>query len=260
MRKYFNVWLHFTSASLQIFFVSRIGAMLFLLGKMLRFIFFLVFLILLLSKTQVFAGYNLWQVLLFYMTFNVIDSITQMLFREVYRFRQQIVSGNFDLVLVKPVSALFRSLFGWTDILDFVTLLPFLLFIVFIVSNIPGVAISGIIYYIVLLFNALWIAASLHIMVLALAILTTEIDHAIMIYRDVTGMGKLPVDIYTEPLRGLVTFVFPVGIMMTYPAKALMGILSLPAVLLSIMLSFTFFILSISLWRYALKQYTSASS
>lgn len=260
MRKYFNVWLRLTGASFQVFFVSRIGALLFLFGKVLRFLFFLLFLVILVSRTQVLAGYSLWQVIIFYLTFNFIDSSTQMIFREVYRFRQQVVSGNFDLILVKPVNSLFRTLFGGADLLDMITLLPFIIFLAIAAFHVPGLSLAGVTIYILLVFNALWIAMSFHIIVLALAILTTEIDHAIMIYRDFTSMGKLPVDIYGEPLRSFVTFVIPVGVMMTYPAKALMGFLSMNGVILAITLSMTIFAFSIFLWRYALRNYTSASS
>src|SRR3989344_6334332 len=106
MSKYWRVWWLMTSQSIQMFFVSRLGAVLFLAGKILRFVFFLSFLLLLMNKTNVLAGYSSYEVLLFYFTFNFIDSATQMLFREVYSFRYYIVSGNFDMILVKPVNAL----------------------------------------------------------------------------------------------------------------------------------------------------------
>lgn len=260
MTKYFRIWLFLATASFQSFFVSRIGAVLFLFGKILRFIFFLGFLILLVSKTKVLAGYDFWQIILFYLTFNFIDATTQMLFREVYRFRQQILSGSFDLVLVKPVNCLFRPLFGHTDLLDLITLLPFIAFIVFAMSKIPDITAIRLFSYILLVANALFIAVSFHIGVLALAIVTTEIDHAIMIYRDFTGMGKIPIDIYKEPLRSFITFVIPVGVMMTYPAKALFGLLSFWGIFSAYALSITLFIISISLWNYALRRYTSASS
>lgn len=260
MKKYLKVFQLMAISSFQSFLVSRVGAVLFLLGKILRFLFFLSFLILLVTKTQILAGYNMWQVILFYLTFNFIDASTQMLFREVYRFRQQVISGNFDLILVKPVSSLFRCLFGWTDLLDLVTLLPFVVAISVVISKIPDITIGRIFFYIILILNALWIAASFHIFVLGLAILTTEIDHAIMMYRDITSMGKLPIDIYQEPLRSFVTFVFPVGIMMTFPAKALLGLLDMPSILAAFLVNIIIFSLSLSLWRYALRQYTSASS
>lgn len=260
IKRYWDVWFRLTSASFQNFFVSKISAVLFLFGKILRFVFFFLFLLLLVSKTKVLSGYGLWQVVLFYLTFNFIDSATQMVFRDVYRFRQQIVSGSFDLILVKPVNSLFRVLFGGADLLDMITLLPFMAFIMFAASKIPTITFGGILIYLILLGNALFISMSFHIVVLALAILTTEIDHAIMIYRDFTGMGKLPIDIYGEPLRSFVTFVIPVGVMMTYPVKAMIGLLSIWGIILAFALSFSIFAFSIILWRFALRRYTSASS
>ena len=260
MSRYLKVWWLLTSQSIQTFFISRLGAVLFLFGKILRFVFFFAFLLLLFTKTKVLATYNVYQVMLFYFTFNFIDSTTQMLFREVYRFRYYIVSGNFDMILVKPVNALFRSLFGWTDILDFITLGPFILMIIYVLSKIPGITFLGVISYILLVINSLVIATSFHILVLALAVLTTEIDHAVMIYRDIVGMGKIPIDVYTEPLRWLITFVLPVGIMMSFPVKALLGILQTPLIYLTFFISFSFLTISVSFWNYALKKYTSASS
>lgn len=260
MIRYLKVWYRMSLASFQTFFVSRFGAVLFLSGKILRFTFFLGFIVLLLSRTNALAGYNIWQIILFYLTFNFIDSVTQMLFREVYRFRSYIITGNFDLLLVKPVNTLFRCLFGWTDFLDFITLIPFIGLIIFAITKLPNVTLTNIVIYNLLVINALLIAASFHILVLALAVLTTEIDHAIMIYRDITNMGKVPVDIYSEPIRSFITFVIPVGIMMSYPVYELFGRLQWIQLLEAFIISIGFLGLSLFVWNYALREYTSASS
>lgn len=260
MQKYLRVWFYLSLLSFQTFFVSRISSLLFLFGKIIRFGFYLIFLVVLVDNTKVLAGYNLWQVILFYFTFNLIDAMTQMLFREVYRFRQYVVSGNFDIMLVKPVNCLFRSLFGGMDLIDLLTLVPFILFIVYVGYLIPGITIVNIAVYTFLIINALFIATSFHIMVLALALVTTEIDHAIMIYRDFTGMGKLPIDIYREPVRSFITFVIPVGVMMSFPPKALFGLVHMTGILIGVGISFLLFFFSIIFWRYALRHYTSASS
>ena len=104
------------------------------------------------------------------------------------------------------------------------------------------------------------IATGFHILVLALAILTTEIDHTVMIYRDLSSMGRVPVDIYREPLRGILTYVVPVGLMMTFPAKAFLGKLSPLMVFSSLAVGALFIFISLKVWRYSLAGYTSASS
>lgn len=263
LRYYFRIWKRMTLSSFQTSFMSQIGAIIFTFGKILRFLFFLLLVLIIVTKTKALAGYDLTQSLIFYLTFNVIDSTTQLLFRDVYRFREKIVSGDFDLTLSKPSSPLFRILLGGADPLDLLAIIPYLILLaIFITIFIVKSSLSPFffLYYFILLINSLVIAASFHIFVLSLGIITTEIDHTIMIYRDLTSMGRFPVDIYKEPLRGFITFIIPVGVMMTSPPKALFGLLSPSAVILSGFVGALFLFLSLRLWRYSLRQYSSASS
>lgn len=258
--KYIHLWWKLTLNAAQTTLASRFGAGIFLIGKFLRFGFFFFFLSVLLGRANNLAGYSATQVFFFYLSFTLIDGISQLFFREVYRFREQVLSGNFDYYLVRPISILFRSLFGGSDLLDIpLTIITFaLLFIVG--SHLPYVTPFTIVAYILLLANAILIATAFHIGVLCLGILTTEVDNAIMLYRDFTQMGRFPIDIYKEPLKGVLTFVIPVGIMMTIPAKVLMGIFTPQILLISFSIGITVFLLSLLLWKYALRSYASASS
>ena len=249
-----------TIKSFQIAFLSRLGAILFVIAKFLRFIFFLAFLLLIAAKTNVISGYSIWQIIFFFATFNLIDSLSQFLLREVYRFRSYVVSGEFDYFLTKPISPLFRALFGGADILDLPLIILSAGFIIFASSKIGPVDIINIVLFIFLIFNALLIALAFHIAVLALGVLTTEVDNTIMLYRDLTQMARIPVDIYRAPLAQVLTFVVPIGIMITYPAKALMGLLSWPLIIASFLIGFSLVILSLKLWDFALKSYASVSS
>lgn len=258
--KYATIWWKFTAATSQQAFASRFGAIIFILGKLLRFVFFLIFLLLLVSKTNAIAGYSLWQVILFYATFNLVDTLPQFFLREVYRFRWQVISGAFDFVLTKPISPLFRTLLGGSDMFDLSILILSIVFILVSIFHLQSVSIIGILLYGALIINAFLIALSFHICVVALGILTTEVDNTIMLYRDITQMGRFPVDMYREPVKGLITFVIPVGIMMTFPAKALMGLLSWQFTFLSVIIAITLLHFSYRFWQYALRNYASASS
>ena len=260
MGKYVHLWVKLTVNSFLVSLTSRLSAILFLIGKLLRFIFFGVFLVVLFSKTQGIADYTLMQGLFFFLTFNLIDTATQLFFREVYRFRQLVVSGDFDLVLIKPMSPLFRALVGGADPLDLLMLIPYVWALIYVGSKIGQVTLVHMSAYVLLLVNGFVIATGFHILVLALAIVTTEIDHAVMIYRDITSMGRVPVDIYREPLRSIITFGIPVGVMMTFPAKALFGLLSPSLIVISLLVGGLFFFFSVRMWRYALTKYASASS
>lgn len=260
MKKYIKVWWIFAFNSFQSQLLTRWAVALFTFGKLLRFMIFMVFILVLLNKTNALAGYNLNQVVFFYLSFNLVDSLVQAVFREVYRFRPTIVNGTFDFYLIKPFNPLFRALATGPDLIDLILLIPLIGAIIYFMGrlNITDPGSLGI--YILLLCLAFIVALSFHILVLSLAILTTEIDHAILVYRDITGMGRFPIDIYKEPLRGLLTFVIPVGIMMSFPVKGLIGLLSPALILYSIIFAIAFLYISLRVWDIALKHYSSASS
>ncbi len=260
MKKYLKIWWILTIASAQNNFSSRFGAFILIFGKIIRFLFFFFFLIIIGSRVSKIGGYSLNQLILFFLTFQLIDTLPQFFMRAVYRFRQYIVTGDFDYFLISPFPALFRGLFGETDPLDIPMIVGTIIFIIIFINKAFTVSYFNIFLYIIFIFNALLIAASFHIAVLALGIVTTEIDNAIMLYRDTTQMGRIPVDIYKEPLRGLITFIIPVGIMMTVPAKVLLGIAPFTIIIISFLIAAIFLSLSLFFWKRALRFYSSASS
>jgi ABC-2 type transport system permease protein len=231
----------------------------FLFGKILRFLFFFGFLFFLLKGVGTLASYTSTQILFFFLTFNLIDVISQFLFREVYRFRDLVVKGNLDLVLTKPQNALFRVLMGGADVIDFVTIPP-LIFAVYYVGSLLQSSLSSTVFYLVAILSGFLIAAAFHIAVLAFGIITLEIDHTIMIYRDLTNLGRYPVDIYKQPLQWVLTYLIPVGVMVTLPVKVFLGIVSPTGILISFGIAVLAIFLSLRFWNFALTKYTSASS
>lgn len=260
MKKYFLVWLRFAINGFQTQTQARFAMVIFLIGKLLRFFVFGAFMVILVKQTKILAGYNLDQTIFFFLSFNLVDILSQLTFREVYRFRQTVVMGTFDFYLVKPINALFRSLMGGPDLIDFITLFPLAVALIYFMNRLQIIAVPAILIYCLLIGVAFVIALSFHILVLALAVVTTEIDHAIMMYRDIVGMGRFPIDIYSEPLRGFLTFIIPVGIMMSFPAKSLLGLLSPALVAYSVIFALVLLYLSLKVWNLSLREYSSASS
>lgn len=260
MKRHVKIWWIFTTITSQKVLTSRFGTIVFMLGKILRFGFFGLFLLLLSQKTTTIAGYSLWQIIFFYATFNLVDVLPQFFMREVYRFRWNIVTGTFDYILTKPISPLFRSLFGGSDILDLAVLFLSIFFVFFAGAHLGSISEMAIAVYIALIMNAFLIAVAVNIFVLGIGILTTEVDNTLWLYRDLTQMGRVPIDIYLEPIRSFLTFIIPVGIMITFPAKALMGLLGLQTILVAFLIGGFSLYGSLLFWRFSLKRYASASS
>ena len=235
---------------------GRLGVIIFTLGKIIRFAFMFFLLFFIFSKTRVLKGYTFQEAALFYMIFNLIDTISQIVFREVYRFRSLVVSGGLDTILLKPYHPFLRILVGGVDVLDVALLIPYCI-IALIIALQGHIVFIYFLLFLVLFVNAIWIATSFHILVLAFGILTTEVDHTILIYRDMTSLGRFPMAIYKEPIKSIFTFVIPVGIMTSFPPQALLGTLSLPGFIASFVISSILFFCAMKLWSCSLQKYQS---
>lgn len=260
MKKYLAVIWRYSQNSMKVSLEHKGSAAVFMIGKFLRFGMSALFIYFLLLKTKFLAGYSLPETMLIYVTYNIIDSLTQLFFREVYRFRPLVVSGDFDTVLVKPVHPFTRVLLGGFDILDVLPTILYFVFAGYLISIIPDINPLSILVYIGLVINGMVIATAFHILVLSLGILSSEVDHTIMIYRDITRMAAFPMEIYSEPLRTIFMFVIPIGIMVSNPVKSLLGLLTPSMVALSFGLALVFFLFALQVWNMALAKYQSASS
>lgn len=261
IKTYAKVWLMTAQQEFQQMLSTRTSAAFFFIGKLFRFIMFFLVLILLKRNVPTLAGYTINAVIVFFLTFNIVDMTTQMFFRGVYQISRMIRTGGLDKQLTQPMSVLFRLLFGSPDLNDFIIFIPFLGFSIWFLLHIQ-IALSfwSVLLYLLLLFNALAIAMSFHIFVICFGMLTTEVDNTILLYRDLAQMGRLPTEIYREPLRFAITFIIPIGVMMNVPARVLLGTAGLPLMLGSLMIAIVAISLALIAWKYALRAYTSASS
>ncbi len=256
MKHNFQIFLLFAKNSMRVTTQGRTGVVIFTLGKVVRFVFMFLLLFFIFQRTRVLKGYTLQQVALFYMIYNLIDTISQILFREVYRFRSLVVSGSLDTILLKPYHPFLRILLGGVDLLDLILIVPYIIISLYIALQ-KTVTLSNFILFIALFINSLVIATSFHILVLAFGVLTTEVDHTILIYRDATSLGRFPMALYQEPIRSIFTFIIPVGIMMSFPTQALLGVVSVNGFIISIVISSILFYCAIRSWNYSLKKYQS---
>lgn len=260
MKKSLKVWVKYTNNSFQNILASRVSMIFLLFGKILRVLLFLVFLVFLFKGAKGLGTYTREQVIFFYLSYNLIDALGQFFFREVYRFRGLIVSGDFDLVLVKPINPLIRVLLGGADAMDLIML--FLLSSLTVAFCFQNFSINfwQLILFLVLIINSLILSAAFHIVVLGIGIVTTSVDHLVLIYRDLTSMLRIPVDLYVDPIRFILTFLIPVGMMITFPSKALLGLLSGEFLLIALIFGIGSLFLAMRFWKLCLNKYSSASS
>ncbi len=261
VHKYRTTWLMLGANALQETFVNRGSAILFLTGKLIRLTLMTTFLLVIQQQVSNVGGYSSAQIVVFYLTYQCIDIVGQVLYRGVYNFGAIVRDGTFDGILTKPINPLFRVLTGEPDINDLMFLIPFAGVAAYLLHSLQITFTPlAILLYIGLLLNSFIILTAFHILIASITMLTLDVDNIIFLYRDLSRLGQFPVTLYGQILRVLLFVVVPVGLMITVPAQVLLNTPPSLSIGITTLIGVTFFFLSLRIWNWALRKYSSASS
>ncbi len=261
MTKYWQVWLLNAQNTLQLAFINRWSNALFFFGKVLRFAFSMLFLFIIRQNVTQFAGYTTDQLIIFFLTYQFIDLIAQVVYRGVYVFSNYIRNGDFDFILAQPISPLFRMLTNQPDINDTLFIIPTTLLSIWIAFHLDvTISLHSLGWFLLLLLNSFLIVTAIHILILCTGILITQVDGILWLYRDLSRLGQFPVSIYAEPLRLALFFLVPIGVMVTIPAEYLLNTSPTYSAFIATLVGTLFFAFSLQVWKYSLRYYSSASS
>jgi ABC-2 type transport system permease protein len=105
---------------------------------------------------------------------------------------------------------------------------------------------------------------SIWILVVSASFWVVKVDNLSYLFGSMFDAGRWPIDVFQGVFHGALrfafTFIFPLALMTTYPAQALLGRLDARTALLALGGGLIFAAASRQVWRRALAMYTSASS
>lgn len=261
MKKYLQVWTTNAKNNFQVTFLNRWASVLFIFGKLFRFGMMLLFLLIIKHNVKTFSGYTTDQVIVFFLVYQFVDLVAQILYRGVYTFTNYIRSGDFDFLLAKPISPLFQALTDKPDFMDLIFLAPVTITSLYLLSQLDvAITPTSLSWFLVILGNSFAIVTAFHILILATGILITEVDGVVWLYRDLSRLGQFPISIYMQPLKFILFFLVPIGMMITIPAEILLGLQPTYSILIAILIGIALVTLSMKTWKWSLKKYSSASS
>jgi ABC-2 type transport system permease protein len=119
---------------------------------------------------------------------------------------------------------------------------------------------SDVALALVFLVVAILILYSIWILVVCAAFWVVKVDNLSYLFGSVFDAARWPINVFRGTLRFVFTFVFPLAVMTTYPALALLGKLTAPTAILAIAGGVGFAIVARMVWLRSLGLYTSASS
>ena len=259
--KYWNEWRQLAKLSFSTFLAHRLDSGTFFIGKLVRAFGFGAFIYAIFYSTPNLGGYSRAEALIFFLTFNLIDTVSQAFWRGIYNFGHDVNRGVFDFTLTKPINALFYSLMRTADILDGILLLLYGAAFGYVLLELPQVITRASVgRYVLMFICGILLSLTLHIFSAALSLFTLQSENIIWLYRRTMMVGYFPDSILPVIWQMLFTYILPVIIIVSYPARALLSNLNIIDILRAWSILAVFLIGSLYAWKYALRRYDSASS
>jgi ABC-2 type transport system permease protein len=174
---------------------------------------------------------------------------------------EQIRSGSFDYVLLKPVDAqvmISASRYEPWKIFDLLGAIALAVYAFYLRGEGPSASAVGlgVLLFIsgVIAMYAMWIVCA------AASFWVGRLDNLMYLLGSIFDTARWPVQVFRGAWRFLFTFIIPVALMTTFPAMALLGQLGARTALEVIAGALAMLFGSRLVWRAAMRSYTSASS
>jgi ABC-2 type transport system permease protein len=173
----------------------------------------------------------------------------------------RIRTGSFDYVLLKPVDTQFlisTARFSPWKIIDLLSGIGIACVGLALGGHVP--TLWQLLLGVLLTVAASLVLYSLWILIVCACFWVVRLDNLTYLFSAVFDAARWPVQIFKGFWRFLFTFIFPLAIMTTYPAMALLGRLDARTAAWALGGAASFFMVSRLAWRRAIAHYRSASS
>lgn len=215
------------------------------------------------SQTPELNGWNFAQVLAVLGIYMLVDSLKNLFIgpslQSIAGMDGDLWTGRFDFTLLKPVPVQFYVSFrNWNPwaVMDIIAALVIL-----------GIAVSRLGETVTLPGVGLFLASLLISLVLVYSVMLFLISGAfrylgaplVWIYDSLIQMGRFPVSVYPGVFKLVLTWVVPVGFIVTVPAEVLSGVTGLVKPLVGGLLALVMFTAASRFFKSGLKKYSGAS-
>jgi ABC-2 type transport system permease protein len=174
---------------------------------------------------------------------------------------EQIRTGTLDFVLVKPADGQFlisTAKFAPWKIVNILAGVAMLAVAFVRLGRAPSV--PDVLLALLLLVAAVVVLYSLWILVVCAAFWVVRLDNLSYLLSSIFDAARWPLDVFRGAWRLLFTFVIPLGLMTTYPARALLGSLGARTAVGAFAGAALVTASARFIWTRAIARYTSASS
>lgn len=223
--------------------------------------FFVLVLLVIYRNTKSVAGWNQGDAFVLSATCFTMNAVAQALFFSLMEIPQQVRLGTLDFVITKPIDTQF-----WvsTRRFNFDQIGTLLAGVVMIVIGIQSAGLHPSLLqwfaYLSLTVASLAIFYAFELVLMTTGIWLVRVDNLWVLGESVLQVSRYPMDIYGMSVQRFFTYLLPLGFIATIPARQLKDHFDGKMLMLGIVWAAVALVGSRAFWRYAMSQYTSASS
>ena len=203
-------------------------------------------------------GWTLYEFILFQGTLIIVVGLWHTFFADLLgETIGSIEAGEFDKILLRPFNALAFMTSNSFDPEGLAEILAGTLIVLFALIKMNLFTVFLLVYVLIIILATLFEYA-LTIIAAALAFTFVKTWRLFEFISIVEKFSRYPLEVYTMPLRFVLTFIIPAAIAAYYPASILLGKQALITTLWVAIPVLIFFTFSLWLWSVAIKKYSSA--
>ncbi|MCX7919079.1 MAG: ABC-2 family transporter protein [bacterium] len=260
--KYFKLYLSFFRNCLIREMMFRGNFVIRILTEIVWLGLYIVFVEVLFSHVEVLAGWTKFEMLLLFGTSHIISQAFEgLFFVNCIELPESIRTGNLDFALIKPINAQFLISTRFIDLGAITNIFIGFIVVGYSLLNLPYTfSLSNMLLYLLLIINGMMIYYAIMFILMTISFWTIRGEGMISVYYQSTNFARQPAEIYRGLLKLILTFVFPMLVIVNFPVKAILNALSGWLVLYGLIAGLILLYASHRFWSFAVKDYRSASS
>jgi ABC-2 type transport system permease protein len=225
-------------------------------------LFSMFFISIIFTKIDALNGWTQNELFLILGIFRIELPIISLIFRHgVNSLIHSVESGELDLILTKPINSQIFITFRYPKLYELINVIAGLALVIYSLSKME---ISfGILDFVILLISMIlgtMIFYSIYFCIATLAIWFGRFTSFTEFFYILREPLSLPRDVLDKPLAWFITYIIPLGLIVSVPVEIFIGKSSLSLLFIEIIFSILTLGLSIWFWNFSLKRYSSASS
>jgi ABC-2 type transport system permease protein len=215
------------------------------------------------SHTESIAGWSRWEVVLLIGASHFIQQLFQaFFFTNCVQLSELVRTGKLDFLLLLPVNTRFIVSVRQVDLGGFVNAGSAVAVMLFAIHKLQApVSAVQVIGFLLLTVCGILLHYSLMMVLSATAFFTVRAQGIVWGYYNMFNLARMPDSAFRGLFRAVFTFILPITLVSNVPARTILSKLTDPTQVLLLMgITVTWFALSETFWRFAIRRYTSASS